>query len=59
MLRTPALLLTSALLLTACGGSKSGTDDPGKSATAGYPVTIDNCGDNVTLTSRLRSGPSP
>ncbi|WP_327692682.1 ABC transporter substrate-binding protein [Streptomyces sp. NBC_00459] len=51
MLRTPALLLTSALLLTACVGSKSGTDDPGKTAAAGYPVTIDNCGDKITLTS--------
>jgi iron complex transport system substrate-binding protein len=51
VLRTPALLLASALLLTACGGSKNGTDDPGKSAAAGYPVTIDNCGHKVTLKS--------
>jgi iron complex transport system substrate-binding protein len=51
VLRTPALLLTSALLFTACAGSKSGTDDPGKSVAAGYPVTIDNCGNKVTLRS--------
>ncbi|MFF5476603.1 ABC transporter substrate-binding protein [Streptomyces sp. NPDC012935] len=51
-LRPAALLLAPALLLTACGGSGSGsTDDTGKSAAAGYPLTLDNCGHQVTLKS--------
>lgn len=48
-LRSAALLLVPALLLTACGtGADEGTaDDAG--ATGGYPRTIDNCGHKVTL----------
>ncbi|MFE2065241.1 ABC transporter substrate-binding protein [Streptomyces sp. NPDC059467] len=51
VLRTPALLLVSAVLLTACGGTRSGGADPATSAAAGYPVTLDNCGHKVTLKS--------
>lgn len=51
-LRPAALLLAPALLLTACGGSGSGSaEDTGKSAAAGYPLTLDNCGHKVTLKS--------
>lgn len=54
MLRSPCrpalLLLTPALLLTACGGPGGSAPDSGRSA-AGYPRTIDNCGHPVTLTS--------
>ncbi|MGX1541088.1 ABC transporter substrate-binding protein [Streptomyces adustus] len=50
LLRTPTLLLASALLLTACGSS--GADAKAKeTSTAGYPVTLDNCGHKVTLKS--------
>ncbi|MEU9734352.1 ABC transporter substrate-binding protein [Streptomyces sp. NPDC048002] len=56
MLRTtPALLLTSALLLTGCGSSSTGDDaKPEGAAAAGYPVTLDNCGHQVTLQSAPR-----
>ncbi|MGC9540691.1 ABC transporter substrate-binding protein [Streptomyces sp. UG1] len=53
VLRTPALLLASALLLTACGGGASDADTA-KPAGAGYPRTIDNCGHKVTLKSAPR-----
>ena len=50
VLRTPALLLVSALLLTACGSS--GDDATAeRTSDAGYPVTLDNCGHKVTLKS--------
>ncbi|WP_152888873.1 ABC transporter substrate-binding protein [Streptomyces adustus] len=50
LLRTPTLLLASALLLTACGSS--GADAKAQeTSTAGYPVTLDNCGHKVTLKS--------
>ncbi|MFF0228128.1 ABC transporter substrate-binding protein [Streptomyces sp. NPDC004629] len=48
--RPALLLLTPALLLTACGGSAGSAPDSRRSA-AGYPRTIDNCGHPVTLTS--------
>ncbi|MEV7389993.1 ABC transporter substrate-binding protein [Streptomyces sp. NPDC091215] len=51
VLRAPALVLVSALLLTACGGTRSGGADPATSAAAGHPVTLDNCGHKVTLKS--------
>ncbi|MGW4906359.1 ABC transporter substrate-binding protein [Streptomyces sp. NPDC004270] len=52
MLRTPALLLTSALLLTACGSSDDGGDATSRQASAaGYPRTLGNCGHQVTLES--------
>ncbi|MFG2549626.1 ABC transporter substrate-binding protein [Streptomyces sp. NPDC048581] len=48
--RPAAVLLTGALLLTGCGGS---SDSPTGSATrskpAGYPVTLDNCGQKVRV----------
>ncbi|MFE7270566.1 ABC transporter substrate-binding protein [Streptomyces sp. NPDC057623] len=50
--RPAALLLAPALLLTACGGpGDGGTEDSGKPATAGHPLTLDNCGHEVTLKS--------
>ncbi len=51
-----ALLLGPALLLTACGGTGKGEAGSGgeKSATAGYPRTIGNCGHEVTLKSAPR-----
>ncbi|NJP99628.1 ABC transporter substrate-binding protein [Streptomyces zingiberis] len=49
--RFPALLLASALLLTACGPSGGGAARPEGTAAAGYPVTLDNCGHQVTLAS--------
>lgn len=49
-LRAPALVLASALLLTACGSSSGDGDAKAARTTAeGYPVTIDNCGHQVTL----------
>ncbi|WP_151775359.1 ABC transporter substrate-binding protein [Streptomyces abyssomicinicus] len=53
-LRRPALLLTSALVLAACGPSGGDGARPASGASAGYPVTIDNCGHRVTLTSAPR-----
>ncbi|MCP8706547.1 ABC transporter substrate-binding protein [Streptomyces sp. AC04842] len=50
-LRTPALLLASALLLTASGSSDAGDAKSAETSAAGYPVTLDNCGDKVTLKS--------
>ncbi|MFJ2607173.1 ABC transporter substrate-binding protein [Streptomyces sp. NPDC091279] len=47
--RTAALLLAPAVLITACGGSGSGTAEDGASAAAGFPVTLTNCGHKVTL----------
>ncbi|MEU6103988.1 ABC transporter substrate-binding protein [Streptomyces flaveolus] len=49
--RTPALLLSSALLLTACGSSGDDDAKPAKTTAAGYPVTLDNCGHEVTVQS--------
>ncbi|TWV55557.1 ABC transporter substrate-binding protein [Streptomyces misionensis] len=44
----PALVLASALLLTACGSS--GDDaKPQETSATGHPVTLDNCGHKVTL----------
>ncbi|MFD3825235.1 ABC transporter substrate-binding protein [Streptomyces sp. NPDC058625] len=52
--RAAALLLAPALLLTACGGG-SGDNDAGKGsdrpAASGYPLTLDNCGHQVTVKS--------
>ncbi|MGW6908548.1 ABC transporter substrate-binding protein [Streptomyces sp. NPDC054940] len=48
--RPAAVLLTGALLLTGCGGSSdssAGSAAAGKSA--GYPVTLDNCGQKVRV----------
>ncbi len=50
VLRTPALLLASTLLVTACGSS-DGKGVTTNKAAAGYPVTFDNCGHKVTLKS--------
>ncbi|MFF5362508.1 ABC transporter substrate-binding protein [Streptomyces scabiei] len=49
--RTPALLLASVLLLTACGSSGDGDAKSQNSSAAGYPVTLENCGHKVTLKS--------
>ncbi|MFJ7076933.1 ABC transporter substrate-binding protein [Streptomyces sp. NPDC098781] len=54
MLRTPALLLASALLLTACGSSGGDDSKAAQTSAAGYPRTIDNCGRKVTLKSAPR-----
>ncbi|MFG3157932.1 ABC transporter substrate-binding protein [Streptomyces sp. NPDC048219] len=51
VLRAPALLLSSALLLTACGSSGEGDAKSHQTPGAGFPVTLDNCGHEVTLTS--------
>ncbi|MFI5571904.1 ABC transporter substrate-binding protein [Streptomyces sp. NPDC051740] len=51
LLRTAALLLASALPLTACGSSGDDDAKPEETSVAGYPVTLDNCGDEVTLKS--------
>lgn len=52
--RAAVLLLTPALLLTACGGG-SGDNDAGKGsdkpAASGHPLTLDNCGHQVTVKS--------
>ncbi|MFD8273016.1 ABC transporter substrate-binding protein [Streptomyces flaveolus] len=49
--RTPALLLSSVLLLTACGSSGDDDAKSERTSAAGYPVTLDNCGHKVTLKS--------
>ncbi|MCG8967552.1 MULTISPECIES: ABC transporter substrate-binding protein [Streptomyces] len=49
--RTAALLLSSALLLTACGSSGDDDATSERTAAAGYPVTLGNCGHKVTLKS--------
>jgi iron complex transport system substrate-binding protein len=49
--RTPALLLASALLLTACGSSGDNDAKSETTSAADYPVTLDNCGHKVTLKS--------
>ncbi|MEU2427568.1 ABC transporter substrate-binding protein [Streptomyces sp. NPDC007851] len=50
LIRTPVFLLASSLLLTACGSSGADDAKSAKTAAAGYPVTLDNCGQKVTLT---------
>ncbi|MEU7423100.1 ABC transporter substrate-binding protein [Streptomyces sp. NPDC040750] len=50
LVRTPAFLLASSLLLTACGSSGADDAKPARTAAAGYPVTLGNCGRKVTLT---------
>ncbi|TLS44988.1 ABC transporter substrate-binding protein [Streptomyces montanus] len=51
--RHTALFLAGALLLTGCGGSSgsSGSSDrsPAKSKSAGYPITLENCGRKVRI----------
>ncbi|MFC5675263.1 ABC transporter substrate-binding protein [Streptomyces incanus] len=50
--RAAAFLLTPALLLTACGGAgDAAADSPEQSAASGYPLTFDNCGNQVTVES--------
>ena len=51
MLRAPARLLT------ACGSSSGGGAQTEKATAAGYPVTIDNCGAEVTLESAPKRAP--
>ncbi|MFD5539490.1 ABC transporter substrate-binding protein [Streptomyces sp. NPDC127079] len=50
LIRTPVFLLASSLLLTACGSFGADGAKPAKTAAAGYPVTLDDCGQKVTLT---------
>ncbi len=49
----PAALLAGALVLAGCGGSTDAAPDAGggeaAGAAEGYPVTVDNCGTEVTL----------
>lgn len=46
--RTASLLAATALVTTACAGSSS-TDDPTALDEDHYPVTVTNCGDEVTF----------
>ncbi|WP_280902510.1 ABC transporter substrate-binding protein [Streptomyces sp. MAA16] len=48
--RLAALLLAPAFLLTACGGSADSTAEADRTSAAGYPLTLDNCGTEVTVT---------
>ncbi|MFK0115366.1 ABC transporter substrate-binding protein [Streptomyces sp. NPDC090994] len=52
--RSAALLLTSVLLLTACGTSGGDAPAADGSPSAGRPVTLENCGHRVTLKSAPR-----
>jgi iron complex transport system substrate-binding protein len=52
--RAAAVLLTASLLLTACGGAGDDAGDTARPPAAGYPVTLDNCGHEVTLESAPR-----
>ncbi|GAA4799837.1 ABC transporter substrate-binding protein [Streptomyces ziwulingensis] len=62
MFRSPvrpvALLLTSAALLTACGSAQdpdgTAAGEAAGSAATGYPLTLGNCGHEVTLNSAPR-----
>lgn len=52
--RTLAALAVSATLvagLSACSDDASGAKEPGAGAADGYPVTVDNCGTEVTVES--------
>ena len=44
---TVALLLAASL--TACGSEDDGADEPTSTSTWNYPVTIENCGAEVTF----------
>lgn len=46
---TWAALLASSLLLTACTSPEGSGDDTAEADAAGYPRTVDNCGDEVTV----------
>jgi iron complex transport system substrate-binding protein len=50
--RTTALLIAPALLLTACGGSDGDSaDGETEKSAAGFPLTLTDCGNEVTLKS--------
>jgi len=50
--RTAALLIAPALLLTACGGSEGDSaDGETEKSAAGFPLTLTDCGQKVTLKS--------
>lgn len=49
--RTAALICATALLAAACGGSESGSDAETRADDGHYPVTVENCGDEVTIES--------
>lgn len=49
--RTVALVSATALLAAACGGSSGSTDAETRSDDGHYPVTVENCGDEVTIES--------
>ncbi|MFG2576739.1 ABC transporter substrate-binding protein [Streptomyces sp. NPDC048481] len=51
LLRAPALFLASALLLTACASAGGDDATSAQTSAAGRPVTIANCGHEVTLKS--------
>ena len=46
---TVLLALTLPLGLTACGSEDGGSAEPASEATGGYPVTVENCGAEVTF----------
>lgn len=48
--RTFAALAAPLILLAACSTAASETPEPTTPTAAGYPVTVDNCGTEVTLT---------
>lgn len=49
--RTAALITATALLAAACGGSSAGTDAQTRPDGGHYPVTVENCGNEVTIES--------
>jgi iron complex transport system substrate-binding protein len=46
--RPAAVVLATALLVTACGGDDATPDDTAAEAAGGFPVTIENCGTETT-----------
>jgi iron complex transport system substrate-binding protein len=52
--RAAAALLAAVLPLTACGGPGADADSNSRKPDAGYPLTLDNCGHEVTLKSAPR-----
>lgn len=49
--RAAALVCATALLAAACGSSEGGSDAETRADDGHYPVTVDNCGQEVTIES--------